>query len=56
MVFSSFANIAKSLTKLTEQKQSFQWTPEEEALSKLSKVFCVLLRFLPTSNQDRGSS
>jgi hypothetical protein len=28
---SGFTNIAKSLMKLTEQKQSFQWTPETEA-------------------------
>jgi hypothetical protein len=28
---SGFANIAKPLTKLTEQKQAFQWTPEVEA-------------------------
>jgi hypothetical protein len=28
---SGFADIAKPLTKLTEQKQSFQWTPEAKA-------------------------
>jgi hypothetical protein len=27
---SGFANIAKPLTKLREQKQAFQWTPEVE--------------------------
>jgi hypothetical protein len=30
-VISGFANIAKPLTKLTEQKQSFQWTSNVEA-------------------------
>jgi hypothetical protein len=28
---SGFANIAKPLTKLMEQRQAFQWTPEVEA-------------------------
>jgi hypothetical protein len=27
---SGFANIAEQLTKLTQQKQFFQWTPEAE--------------------------
>jgi hypothetical protein len=31
MGFLGFVNIAKLLTKLTEQMQSFQWTPEVEA-------------------------
>jgi hypothetical protein len=29
---SGFTNIVKQLTKLTEEKQAFQWTPEVEAL------------------------
>jgi hypothetical protein len=29
---SGFANIAKPLTKLTEQKQALQWTPEVEVV------------------------
>jgi hypothetical protein len=28
---SDFANISKPLTKLMEEKQAFQWTPETEA-------------------------
>jgi hypothetical protein len=32
-----FANIAKPQTKLTEQKQSFQWTSEVEAIFKTLK-------------------
>jgi hypothetical protein len=34
---SGFANIAKPVTKLTEQKQSFQWTPEVEASFQMLK-------------------
>jgi hypothetical protein len=33
-----FANIAKPLTKLTEEKQAFQWTPEVEAAFQTLKV------------------
>jgi hypothetical protein len=32
-----FANIAKPLTKVTKQKQTFQWTPEVEAAFKSLK-------------------
>jgi hypothetical protein len=39
---SGFANIAKPLTKLTEQKQSFQWTPEAEgAFQTLKSALCT---------------
>jgi hypothetical protein len=34
---SGFANIAKPLTKLTEEKQSFRWTPDVEAAFKTLK-------------------
>jgi hypothetical protein len=34
---SGFANTAKPLNKLTEQKQSFQWTPEVEATFQMLK-------------------
>jgi hypothetical protein len=38
---SGFANIAKPLTKLTEQKQVFQWTPEvETAFQTLTGALC----------------
>jgi hypothetical protein len=38
---SGFANIAKPLTKLTEQKQPFQWTSEvEAAFQKLKRTLC----------------
>jgi hypothetical protein len=51
-----FANIAKPLTKLTEQKQSFHWTTEvENAFQTLKEALCTLL-FLRTPSQDRGSS
>jgi hypothetical protein len=39
---SGFANIAEQLTKLTEPKQSFQWTPEAEgALQTLKRALCT---------------
>jgi hypothetical protein len=39
---SSFANIAKMLTKLTEEKQAFQWTPEvEAAFQTLREALCT---------------
>jgi hypothetical protein len=39
---SGFANIAKPLNKLTEQKQSFQWTPEVEgAIQTLKGALCA---------------
>jgi hypothetical protein len=39
---SRFANIAKPLTKLTKQKQSFQWTPEvEAAFQRLKRALCA---------------
>jgi hypothetical protein len=35
-------NIAKPLTKLTKQKQCFQWTPEvEAAFEKLKGALCA---------------
>jgi hypothetical protein len=40
---SGFANIAKPLTKLTEQNQPFQWTPEvEAAFHTLKGVLCTV--------------
>ena len=39
---SGFANIAKPLTKLTEEKQPFQWTPEvEAAFQTLKGALCA---------------
>jgi hypothetical protein len=39
---SSFSNIAKPLTKLTEQKQAFLWTPEvETAFQTLKRALCT---------------
>jgi hypothetical protein len=39
---SGFANIAKPLTKLTEEKQPFQWTPEvETAFQTLKGALCA---------------
>jgi hypothetical protein len=39
---SGFANIAKLLTTLTEEKQAFQWTPEvEAAFQTLKGVLCA---------------
>jgi phospholipid-translocating ATPase len=39
---SGFANIAKPLTKLTEQKQAFQWTPEVKAtFQTLKGILCA---------------
>jgi hypothetical protein len=50
---SGFANIAKQLTKLTEPKQSFQWSPEAvNAFQTLKR----LPRFLHTTDQGSGSS
>jgi hypothetical protein len=44
---SSFANITKPLTKLTEQKQSFQWTPEvESAFQMFKRALCAALILL----------
>jgi hypothetical protein len=45
-----FADTAKALTKFTEHKQSFQWTPEAEAAFQTLNG-AVQLRFLPTPNQ-----
>jgi hypothetical protein len=45
---SSFANIAKQLTKITELKQSFQWTPQVEAAFQMLKGALVLPLFLPS--------
>jgi hypothetical protein len=40
---SGFANIAKPLTKLTEQKHAFQWTPEvEAAFQTLKGALCAV--------------
>jgi hypothetical protein len=37
-----FSTIAKPMTKLTEQKQSFQWTSEvEAAFQKLKQALCT---------------
>jgi hypothetical protein len=52
---SVFANIAKSLTKPTEQKQPFQWTSEVEAAFQISRGVCALPLFLlcwPLSNNQ----
>jgi hypothetical protein len=39
---SSFANTAKPLTKLTEEKRAFQWTPEvETAFETLKETLCT---------------
>jgi hypothetical protein len=39
---SGFSNIAKPLTKLTEEKQTFQWTPEvEAAFQTLKGALCA---------------
>jgi hypothetical protein len=39
---SGFANVAKPLTKLTEEKQAFQWTPEVEAVFQtLKEALCT---------------
>jgi hypothetical protein len=39
---SGLDNIAKPLTKLTEQKQSFQWTPDmEAAFQTLEATLCA---------------
>jgi hypothetical protein len=53
---SGFPNIAKPLTKLTKQKQSFQWSQRWKAPSRRPREPCVLPRFLPTPNQERCSS
>jgi hypothetical protein len=38
----SFANIMKPLTKLMEEKQALQWTPEEEtAFQTLKEALCT---------------
>jgi hypothetical protein len=39
---SGFTNIAKPLTKLTEEKQAFQWTPEvETTFQTLKEALCT---------------
>jgi hypothetical protein len=39
---SGFANIAKPLTKLTQQKRAFLWTPEvETAFQTLKRALCT---------------
>jgi hypothetical protein len=43
---SGFANIAKPLTKLTEEKQAFQWTPEVEAAMQTPKEVHITVTFL----------
>jgi hypothetical protein len=53
---SGFANITKPLTKLTEQKQSFQWTPEPEGAFQTLKGALCTVPILAYPNQDRGSS
>jgi hypothetical protein len=52
---SNFANVAKPLTKLTEEKQAFQWTPEVEAAFQALKETLFIVLFLPTHSQERGS-
>jgi hypothetical protein len=51
----SFANNAKPLTKLTEEKQAFLWTPEVRLPSKCLSRSSVLPLFLLTHSQERGS-
>jgi hypothetical protein len=40
-VISGFANIAKLLTKLNEEKQAFQWTPDVQAAFQTLKWLCT---------------
>jgi hypothetical protein len=50
---SGFADIAKPLTRLTEEKQAFQWTPEvETAFQTLKEALCTApsLRLLVPSS------
>jgi hypothetical protein len=54
---SGFANIAKPLTTLIEQKQSFQWTPEvEAAFHTLKEALCAapILAYLQPGEVHRG--
>jgi hypothetical protein len=53
---SSFANVLKPVTKLTEEKQAIQWTPEVEAAFQTLKEALCLPLFLLTRSQERGSS
>jgi hypothetical protein len=53
---SGFANAAKPLTKLTAQKQSFQWTPEVEAAFQMLKAALCAAAILACPHQERGSS
>jgi hypothetical protein len=40
---SGFANVAKPLTKFTEWKQAFQWTPEvEAAFETIKETLCTV--------------
>jgi glutamate racemase len=53
-IISGFTNIAKPLTKLIEQKQSFQWTPEVEAAFQMLKgALCAapVLAFLKSGEK-----
>jgi hypothetical protein len=52
---SSFANIAKLLTRLTEQKQTFQWTPEMDAAFQTLKGALCAAPILVYPSQERGS-
>jgi hypothetical protein len=53
---SSFADIAKPLTRLTEEKQAFQCPPEVEAMLQSLKEALCTTPSLVTSNQDRSPS
>jgi hypothetical protein len=52
---SGFADIAKPLTKLAEQKQSSQWTVEVEAAFQTLKGALCAAPILAYPNQERGS-
>jgi hypothetical protein len=53
---SSFANIAKLLTVIMEEKQAFQWTPEVEATFQTLKEALCTTPIPFTCSQERGSS
>jgi hypothetical protein len=52
---SGFANIVKPLTKLKEQKQFFQWTPEVEAVFQTLKGALCSAPVLAYPSLGRGS-
>jgi hypothetical protein len=53
---SGLANIAKPLTKFTEEKQAFQWTPQVEAAFQTIKRSLHSPLFLTTRSQVTDSS